>query len=290
MWHPLLDDARSSGRIINNILTKSHIFFYWYLIVDVDVVSETIGKSVDQRFCMKPIGWRRLASRDWPQRSSTTWPVNIIAFSSAGSLRKAAIKRPGLSIWLISFPFRFVPLLLWLFDNQRFLPGLMQDKPQIPSHRHFLRGLRQSSSARHFRKHVRPFKRRKTKGDKHTQFPKIEIKIQDGIQTWAWARSSSRGQESEGTLRGFLKDFLSEIMWCCTGRMLPVHGRIKTSSPSSSSASSLPTTDGLSAYRNKISLVISLSYFMHTFLLPSQPMIYLFIFLNLLFLFSGNSI
>lgn len=79
-------------------------------------------------------------------------------------------------------------------------------------------------------------------------------------ETWTWARSSSRGQESDGTLRGFLKDFLSEIMWCWAGRMLPVHGRIKTSAPSSSSASSLPSTDGLSAYRNKIPLVISLFF------------------------------
>ena len=39
-------------------------------------------------------------------------------------------------------------------------PGLMQDMPQMPSHRHFLRGLRQSSSARHFRKHTRPCVRR----------------------------------------------------------------------------------------------------------------------------------
>ena len=36
----------------------------------------------------------------------------------------------------------------------------MQDMPQMPSHRHFLRGLRQSSSARHFRKHTRPCVRR----------------------------------------------------------------------------------------------------------------------------------
>lgn len=36
-------------------------------------------------------------------------------------------------------------------------PGLMQDRPQMPSHKHFLRGLRQSSSARHFLKHVRPY-------------------------------------------------------------------------------------------------------------------------------------
>lgn len=83
-------------------------------------------------------------------------------------------------------------------------------------------------------------------------------------ETWTWARSSSRGQESDGTLRGFLKDFLSEIMWCWAGRMLPVHGRIKTSAPSSSSASSLPSTDGLSAYRNKIPLVISLFFFIHS--------------------------
>ena len=39
----------------------------------------------------------------------------------------------------------------------------MQDMPQMPSHRHFLRGLRQSSSARHFRKHTRPYEKKETK-------------------------------------------------------------------------------------------------------------------------------
>lgn len=41
-------------------------------------------------------------------------------------------------------------------NQDRNSPGLMQDSPQMPSHRHFLRGLRQSSSAKHFLRHVRP--------------------------------------------------------------------------------------------------------------------------------------
>ena len=39
-------------------------------------------------------------------------------------------------------------------------PGLMQDMPQTPSHRHFFLGERQSSSATHFRKQLRPFFKR----------------------------------------------------------------------------------------------------------------------------------
>lgn len=61
--------------IINKILTEKPYFFLW-LIFDCRRC-QTIGKSVDERFCMKPIGWCQLASRDWPQRSSATWPVNI---------------------------------------------------------------------------------------------------------------------------------------------------------------------------------------------------------------------
>ena len=69
--------------------------------------------------------------------------------------------------------------------------------------------------------------------------------------TWAWARSSSRGQESDGTLRGFLKDFLSGIYDCAGIRFNPpsFHGRMNTSSWSfSSSSSASPPPIGLSAY------------------------------------------